>query len=259
MRTLTTAFAFLALSATTAFAWNDTGHRVTGAIAANFLTPQAKVAITDILGPETLAEASTWPDFMRSSPDPFWQKEAGPYHYVTVPKGKTYTEAIKPPEGDAVIALAKFKAILQDPKASKADKQRALRFTVHIIGDLQQPLHAGDGTDRGGNDFLVTWDGEVTNLHAVWDDRLLVRENLSYTEWTNWLMARITPELAKQWSVTDPAVWIDESTAIRDTIYPTTRALSFKYSYDTIAIVRTRLSQGGVRMAAYLNEVFAAK
>ena len=64
-------------------------------------------------------------------------------------------------------ALARFTETLRDPKASQDDKRLALRFIVHIIGDLHQPLHAGNGTDRGGNDFKVTWFGKSTNLHSV--------------------------------------------------------------------------------------------
>ena len=87
---------------------------------------------------------------MRSNPEHFWQEVAGPFHYVTIPEGKTYAEVGAPDEGDSVTALAQFRKVLLDPKASREQKQLALRFTVHIIGDLHQPLHAGNGTDRGG-------------------------------------------------------------------------------------------------------------
>lgn len=212
-----------------------------------------------ILGTETLAESSNWPDFMRSDPSDFWQHEAGPWHYVTVPVGKTYREVGAPPEGDAVTALARFSATIRDPKASLAAKQLALRFIVHLVGDLHQPLHAGNGTDKGGNDVHVTFMGKPTNLHALWDAGLIDEEQLSYLEMVDWLHTRITPADRKLWSVTDPSIWIADSATLRDRIYPAAgeTALSYRYVYDHTGQMELRLEQGGVRLAAYLNQLFA--
>ncbi|HXI86393.1 MAG TPA: S1/P1 nuclease, partial [Parvularculaceae bacterium] len=119
-----------------------------------------------------------------------------------------------------------------------------------------QPLHAGNGTDRGGNDVKVTYMGQPTNLHAVWDSGLIDSENLSYTEWANWLEEKITKADRKAWSSVDPIVWAEESAAIRDKIYPGSANLGFQYRFDNIATVRRRLSQAGVRIADYLNDMF---
>lgn len=151
-------------------AWGLTGHRVTAAIADRYLSFEARAAIRGILGPsESIAEASNWPDFMRSSDDPFWKNEASVFHFVTVPKGKTYAEVGAPAAGDAVTALKRFSDTLKNLAATAEEKRLALRFVVHLIGDLHQPLHAGDGTDRGGNDVKVKFFDTQTNLHSVWD------------------------------------------------------------------------------------------
>ncbi len=250
---------FAAASATAgpASAWGMTGHRITGAIADAYLSPEARAQVSALLGPGGgLAEASTWPDFMRSSPEDYWKLEANPYHYVTVPEGLSYAEAGAPPEGDAVTALAGFRETLTSVAATRAEKELALRFIVHIIGDLHMPLHAGNGTDRGGNDVLVTFHDEVSNLHKVWDEDIIDHERLSYTEWASWALPKITPELRDAWWTNDPLVWIAESAALRDTIYPETGILKWEYVFAHRETIRTRLSQGGVRMAAYLNEVF---
>lgn len=239
-----------------AHAWGKTGHRVVGAVAQTYLSQTADAAVKDILGPEGIAEASDWPDYMRSSPDDFWRSEANPYHYVTIPNGTTYAEGTAPPEGDAITALARFRAVALDPDAAPEDRQLALRFIVHLVGDLHQPLHAGNGTDRGGNLFICTFFEEMTNLHEVWDARLINYEELSYTEWTQWLVQKITPEQLGDWAKARPADWADESAAIRDTIYPDTQILSWNYVYQSRPILRQRLSMGGVRLAAYLNEMF---
>jgi len=255
---LTLSFILAIMVSAPAWAWGKTGHRVTGQIANAYLSRGASNAVHDILGVEDLAEASTWPDFMRSSGGDFWRGEASSYHYVTIPKNQTYTEAGAPERGDAITALAKFRKVLRDDNASLKDKQLALRFTIHIIGDLHQPMHAGDGTDRGGNDFSMTFFGNLTNLHRVWDSGLIKQEDLSYSEFSNWLERRITPEQVKAWSVIDPVIWAEESAAIRDTIYPTgDRDEKWGYVYDNRATMRTRLSQSGIRLSAYLNDVFA--
>lgn len=248
---------FLVATPSPAFAWGQTGHRVTGAIAQTLLSERAARAVRDILGGETLAEASTWADEMRADPSPFWQTTANPWHYVTVPPGRTYAEAGAPPEGDAVTALERFAATLRDRQAPRAERQMALRFTIHIIGDLHQPLHAGNGRDRGGNDVRLRFFGEDTTLHAIWDSGLIDRRQLSYTELTAFLTRRLTQEARRTWSNADPQVWIAESAAIRDTIYPAADQISWDYAYRWRETIDTRLLQAGVRIAAYLDAVFA--
>ena len=217
-----------------------------------------RAAIEEILGVEDLAEASTWADFMRASSEPFWQDIAGPYHYLTIPEGNRYADVGAPPEGDAISALALFRAQLLDDEATLAEKQLALRFIVHLIGDIHQPLHAGNGTDAGGNRYDVTYFGEPTNLHRVWDSQIIDSEQLSYTEMSAWLARRITPADVESWSETDPVVWAEESAAIRDRIYPVgdARDIRWRYVFEHKGTIETRLSQAGVRMAVYLNALF---
>ena len=239
-----------------ALAWSQTGHRVTGAIADQYLGPRARAAVKDILGTESLAESTTWPDFMRSAPGNFWQKEANPWHYVTVPVGQTYQQAGAPPQGDAYTALKRFSETVRDPKAPLADRQTALRFIAHIVGDLAQPLHVGNGTDRGGNSVKVTFFGKPTNLHSVWDNDMVESEGLSYTEMTQWLQAAATPDQLRAWSSPDPMQWISDSVAVRDRIYPTNPELGYSYIFEHRETVRQQLSKGGLRLAAYLNMLF---
>ena len=193
---------------------------------------------------------------MKSDPADFWQKQASPWHYVTVREGDAYTSADAPPEGDAMSALARFTATLRDPAASMVDRRLALRFVVHIIGDLHQPLHAGGGNDRGGNDMKVSWFGRSTNLHSVWDSAMIEQRSLSYSELADWLSRAITPQQIIAWNDRDPGTWIRESIALRKTIYPTDTSLSWDYAYQHRVELDDRLKRGGIRIAAYLNWVF---
>ena len=262
-----------ALIPTPALAWGKTGHRVVAAIADTQLSGLARAQIEQILGyGESLDEAANWPDEMRAAPGEFWQKTATPWHYVTL-NGVVYDHA--PLEGDALTALDKFTATLKDPNASRADKQTALRFIVHIVGDLHQPLHVGKCCDKGGNDVKVTWFGKPTNLHAVWDSQLVDDEQLSFSELAAKLERHISPQDVVKWWDPNPRDWISESAEIRDTLYPTKADmpkppkgkkkvkkgalpdLSYTYVYRFTPVMERRLSQGGVRLAAYLNAVFA--
>jgi S1/P1 Nuclease len=251
-----------ALMPAPALAWGKTGHRVVAAIADAQLSGLARAHVKQILGQaESLDEAANWPDEMRSHPSPFWQKTSTPWHYVTL-NGIVYDEA--PPEGDALGALNKYSATLRDPAASLADKQLALRFVVHIIGDLHQPLHVGKCCDRGGNDIKVKWFGRDLNLHSVWDSALVDEQQLSFTEMTAKLQRHTSSADVIAWWDINPRDWMSESAQIRETIYPRPSTdpkkvpeLSYSYVYQNTPIVEQRLKQAGVRLAAYLNALYA--
>jgi hypothetical protein len=268
------AAAAASMIASPALAWGKTGHRVVAAIADKELSGLARARIEQILEPgESLDEAANWPDEMRAAPGEFWQKTATPWHYVTL-SGTVYDHAA--PEGDALQALDHFSRVLQDPSASRADKQTALRFVIHLVGDLHQPLHVGKCCDRGGNDVKVTFFGKPTNLHAVWDSLLVDDQQLSFSELAAKLERHIKNEDVVSWWDANPLHWISESAQIRDSLYPTAADfkkasagkaqqpgetalpdLSYDYVFRFTPVVQKRLSQGGIRLAAYLNAVFS--
>ncbi|NUT01066.1 MAG: S1/P1 nuclease [Sphingomonas sp.] len=258
----------IALTPSPAFAWGKTGHRVVAALADSQLSGLAKAHVKQLLGVESLDEAATWPDEMRSAPDPFWQKAATPWHYVTL-NGVVYDHA--PSEGDALEALKRFTATLRDPNATLADKQLALRFIVHLVGDLHQPLHVGKCCDRGGNEVKVKWFGKDSTLHSVWDTSLVDDEQLSFTELAAKLQRHTNNDDVIEWWDINPRDWISESAQIRDTVYPAmppksakdkkggpaVPELSYSYVYKFAPVMEQRLKQAGVRLAAYLNAVYA--
>ena len=270
-KALLAAASVMALIPSPALAWGKTGHRVIAAIADEQLSGLARANIREILGgAESLDEAANWPDEMRSAPGTFWQTTATPWHYVTL-NGIIYDHA--PSEGDALEALGRFRATLQDPNASLADKQLALRFIVHLVGDLHQPLHVGKCCDRGGNDVKVKWFGRDLNLHAVWDSALVDEQQYSFTEYAAKLQRHTSSADVIAWWDINPRDWISESAQIRETLYPRLARpdpkkrlkkgekpvpeLSYSYVYKFTPVMERRLSQAGVRLAAYLNDIYA--
>ena len=193
---------------------------------------------------------------MRSAPGEFWQKTSSPWHYVTV-GGIEYDRA--PPEGDALAALEFFTRLVRDPATSPDQRALALRFIVHIVGDLHQPLHNGRPGDRGGNEVKVKWFGRDTNLHAVWDSALVDETKYSFSEYSERLQRHTRPEDVIAWWTANPRDWIRESVAYRERIYPAAGEtdLGYDYIYQHTPKVEHRLKQAGVRIAAYLNAMFA--
>jgi hypothetical protein len=238
------------------FSWGKTGHRVVGQIAENHLTPKAFQAVRDLLGADSLAEVSNWADEIRSEPN--W-RIADPWHYVNIPDGESYDTMEKNPAGDILVALNRFDGVLRDPAAPRQSKIEALKFMVHLVGDLHQPLHAGKRDDLGGNRVTVTWfrSTEPVNLHAVWDDRIIEQENLSFTEWVRFLDHPSESEV-REWQSTSYKQWMEESFRLRAKAYEfkPELPLSYEYVFRSMPIVKQRLLQGGVRLAGALNRIF---
>ena len=153
-----------------AFSWGRTGHRIVGEIAQRNLDPKTLKAIRELCGEEDLSRLSTWPDEIRSDPKMGYTT---PWHYVSIPNGKTYFDQKRNKDGDVIESLYRFEETLRDSKDTKEHKIEALKFLIHMTGDLHQPLHVGLAEDRGGNSIRVKWFKTETNLHSIWDEDLI--------------------------------------------------------------------------------------
>ena len=240
-------------------AFGKTGHRTIGRLAELQLSESAAVAIQALLGTETLAEVSTWADEIRS--DPNWD-HARTFHYATVEDGDNYESSRKNPQGDIVAALRGYLRTLEDTAAPLLKRRNALKWVVHLVGDMHQPLHIGRGGDAGGNRIDIRWFGEEKTLHWLWDEGIIESTKLSFTELAVFVNNKITSEEIKAWQDTQILDWVDESIALRETVYALPEATnqgSYRYAYRNLPIVKERLAQAGVRLAGLLNAVFTEK
>jgi hypothetical protein len=155
-----------------------------------------------------------------------------------------------------VTALMMYSKLIKDPHSSFEVKKLALKFIIHIIGDLHQPFHTGISEDHGGNKIKLNLFWQDTTLHRIWDEDLIDHQLLSYSEWTDWLCKKLTDNQVKQWQITDPKVWIAEGVKLRLGLYPKKEKLSWNYQYQNLPIIKQRLQQSGIRIAFYLNELF---
>lgn len=284
MKLATFIFALLFTTNIFAFTWGANGHRIVAQICETHLSKSAKSELQDILGKEYLAEIANWPDYIKSEKG--W-KFANEWHYTTIHLHQTVAE-VKTAYGkdkkinDAIEAIELMKDILEgDQNASQyleglmkknkaiplnnSTKATALAFLVHLVGDIHQPLHVGKNNDQGGNKITVEYFSERTNVHSVWDSKIIEHEKLSYTEFSHFIDKYTEAEIAEcqKVSIED---WARESIEHREDIYNTLYdftdrdtglpSFSWNYQHDNIKVVEERLLKGGLRLAGLLNEIF---
>jgi hypothetical protein len=266
----------LAIFPSLALAWGGDGHQLVCLIAEDRLTPAAKAGIHDLLGKDVNisdAELASWADNVRRE-----RRETGPWHYVNVPVNvsttqpatqATFNEARDGDDGNNVVdKITDFEKVLKDPNAKKTEKAEALKFLVHFVGDLHQPLHCAErNKDKGGNSRLVFFLARqrATNLHSVWDSAILLNRkgttrNVDYSDKLN---KAITPEQAAVWEKGTPVDWANESHDLAVTVAykgvpvdgPPPK-LDQKYLDAAGLVIDQQLQRGGVRLARILNEAF---
>ncbi|MFT6883321.1 MAG: hypothetical protein ACJAVY_002125 [Marinoscillum sp.] len=237
-----------------AFSWGNTGHRVVGQIADKHLSKKARKQINAILKNESLAESGNFMDFIKSDPK---YRHMSPWHYCTIPDSLTYEASGTPEEGDAIVTINRLIEELKSKKFTDEDEAFALKCLVHLIGDLHQPLHVGNGTDKGGNDVKLDYFWKSSNLHSVWDSGMIDGTQFSYTEYANWINHASETE-TKEWQSTSVLDWANESKKYRVKAYdfPEDKKLSYRYDYDNRELLNLRLLQAGIRLAGVLNEIY---
>ena len=151
--------------------WGALGHRTVAYLAAHYLTPEAATYVADLINYQDISEAALWADKIRYIPGFAYSRA---WHYIDAqddpPKqcGLNFTRDCLPEQGCAVSALVNQTDRVNDLSLYHWDRGQALRWVLHLIGDIHQPLHT-EAEDRGGNEIPVMFHGRHTNLHSVWD------------------------------------------------------------------------------------------
>ncbi len=236
------------------YRWGQIGHRAIGHIADGMLTKKARKNVRRVLGNETLAEVSTWMDEVRSDRSFDY---AVTWHYATIPDGETYETAEKQRNGDVIWAIETIISELKAGDLSPANEAIKLKFLVHLVGDIHQPLHVGNGTDRGGNDVKVQWFGTNTNIHSVWDTRMIDGKQYSYTEFAKRVNHATKTEI-KELQAATVRDWAMESMKYRNQAYnlPENGRISYRYSYENFSLVEQRIKEAGIRLAGVINDIY---
>ena len=230
-------------------AWGPVGHQTVAIAARAQLTPAALARLQELMSLEpgtTFADIATWADEHRSP-------ETAPWHYVNFPVGDcNYRPARDCPDGQCIVAVLDEQLRILASQAPPSERLLALKWVVHLLADLHQPLHAGMAEDRGGNryqlQFLLRW----SNLHVLWDSGLIRHMD----EDAPTLAARLT----RQFWPSEPGTLsvraaAEESCRIarQPGFYPA-GAVGQDYISTFSPIVEQRLWLASVRLAARLNQ-----
>lgn len=253
-------FALLCAMAAPAFAWGRTGHRLVAALAWDDLSPKARATVAELLAGEadpTLPGIAVWADDLRAN-DPDLGRRSAKWHYVNIAEHDcAYDAALACRGGDCVVeAIRAQAAILADRSRPRAQRAQALKFVVHFVGDVHQPLHAGFAHDKGGNDFQVNLDGRGSNLHSLWDSGLLNSSGLDEAAYLQRLrtlplaVARTRHPLPP-----DAAGWAEASCRVvrQPGLYPASAKISAAYLQAWRPLAEAQLRRSGSQLALLLN------
>ena len=238
----------LACHPLTATAWGPEAHRLVAALAERQLTVASKAEVQRLLALQpgaTLVSISTEADGTRTA-------ATAPWHYVNLARDADcrYDAARDCVGGQCAVSAIETQIGVLSSSASEADRLQALKYLVHLVADLHQPLHAAFADDRGGNRYQVQAFGAGTNLHAVWDVGLV--EN-----WpggpvalrTEAAMLRVSPVPS------GPSDWAAESCRVASApaFYPSDRTIGSDYVKRWKGTVLSRLVLAARRLAGILN------
>ncbi|REE82924.1 S1/P1 nuclease [Lutibacter oceani] len=236
--------------------WGATGHRTIGKIAEDYLKVKTKRKIAELLNGQSLALVSTFGDDIKSDKR---YREFYTWHFVNMPFGVSYQDSEKNKDGDLVTGIKKCKEVILNVNTNKEDKAFYLKLLVHLMGDLHQPMHVGRKEDKGGNTFQLQWFDNGTNLHSVWDSKMINHYNMTYTELAE-NADKITKEQVKYLQNGTIEDWVNETQTFAIKAYESAEIgenLRYNYMYENFGLVRSQLQKGGIRLAKLLNELFS--
>ena len=276
----------------TAHAWGDEGHEIVANVAAHFLQPTVRnrvfallAADTDPLTAHDFASEATWADKFRDSDRNTTQVhylQTHQWHFVDIELAQPSIDAAcfqhpvlptgKPAESGApadcvVDKINQFAVELAAPASSPAEKLTALKFLLHFVGDLHQPLHASDDHDSGGNSKAVAAAGLGNGtLHGFWDTQFVQRLGTNPAAVAQTLVKAITPGQAQQWVQGSASDWAQETFQVAKTqAYGKlpkpgksgTYTLPTTYVTAASTSAAVQLSKAGVRLAQVLNKALS--
>jgi hypothetical protein len=248
-------------------AWGPLGHAIIAELAQRQLSADARAEVLRLLGTGragSLAAVSSWADAIHDDPaeQALWQRTRR-QHYVDF-RGPTceFEPALDCRGGQCVVAgIAHYVEVLADRSRSDAVRAEALKFVVHFVGDVHQPLHAGHRDDRGGNTWQVRFEGRGSNLHRVWDSSLLASRGLAAPAYARLLEAHpgAPPQAAAGADAAVYARWAQESCRItaQPGFYPQTRRIDAAYVRTERPVAEQRLRVASRRLAAILDAALA--
>ncbi|MDP7092855.1 MAG: S1/P1 nuclease [Gammaproteobacteria bacterium] len=243
------------------YGFGSEAHRIVGHIADRYTCAGTREALERLTPGENLSVAGLWADRIRG--DKSWL-HAQPWHYMNVPDDTDIADREISADGDVLLAIERFRAELEDQELSAEKRANALRFLVHFVADIHQPLHVGRRGDLGGNTIDVRVGRDKTNLHAYWDSYALEQVVESSGAYAARLVRKGYPSETDGRAM-EPVTWADESKEYRDEVYACPldpdsgdAVPDAAYRARALEIIDLRLYQAGLRLAQTLNGIFCS-
>lgn len=239
-----------------ACAWGPDGHRIIASMAEAQLDDSTRSEVMRLLatsGDRSLAGASNWADDARKDPaQQSLSRQTSRMHYVNFSDARCQFEVKSIcANGQCVVAaIDNYARKLGNRTLPDRERAESLRFLVHLVADVHQPLHAGYRPDKGGNMFQIRLDGKGTNLHSVWDSRIIGSRRISWRRYTQRLL-RKSPVAGGG----DARAWAEQSCRITRTgIYPASRNITPAYLTNQLDTVDLQLQRASSRLALLLSQ-----
>lgn len=237
-------------------AYDAVGHRIIADIAYQNLTTKARKQLDKVLGKHGIIYTSTWADEVRSDKKYAYSY---PWHYQNL------SDNINVNDMKMLLVNSKMEGehlfFALDTLSSRLKKDRndveALKFLIHFVGDLHQPMHLGRKEDLGGNKVETKWFGKTINLHSLWDSYMLENKKMSYSEFSRYLQDKFEPQKAayKKYSMLQS---VEASYAVRNLIYnyDYSNTNNYHYVYFFSGKLDEMLYRGGIQLANVLNGIY---
>ena len=235
--------------------WGFKGHRAVATIAQKHLTSNTAYVVSAYLKGERMADVATWADENRN-------RTTAPWHFLNLPLGLNHEQFVKAVSelgsDNVYTAILKTEAILKEKALPSDQKNEALKYLIHLVGDAHQPMHISRKEDKGGNTIQVRFDNKGTNLHSLWDSKLIDHEGLTEAEIARQYDVATTAQISK-WQADSPIEWIWESYQISSELYVNVKPgqnIDEAYYQKNIGTIHQRIDQAGIRLAGELNKLF---
>lgn len=233
------------------FSWSKEGHQIVAQVAKHYLQKPIIDSVQKYLDTLSFEEAANWMDNLRGKSEYDYLK---PWHYVNIPKDKTYVQTEKP---DVINQLQfAINNLKNKQKLTPAEISFNLKIIFHLIGDIHQPLHCGYFEDKGGNTLELTCLNHKDNLHHVWDKSMI--ENLKITTDTCLKYSdKLSRKTKKKIQKIDILSWVAESRLLLPSVYNFNHTIEQDYINQNKPVIIKQLSNAGLRLSYILNLIFS--
>lgn len=241
---------------TACISWGVVGHKTVADIAYNHLTPQAKSAVAQLLGNESMADVASWADEILGQAD---YKATAPDHYLNLPLGLSHDAFVSNVQGqenrNVYKALQHDADVLRDPTSTATEKTEALKFMIHFVGDMHQPMHVSRAADKGGNTIQVRYEDKGTNLHTLWDSKLLQHGGLNDMQLAE-KFDHVSDAQVTAWQKTPVIDWAWESYQVATQLYadvekPKGNFIGDAYYNKYMPVIQQRIQQAGIILLSF--------